>query len=129
MEDNSWTRKQWTRWKNLNPPISLNLNYKLKSDMKLIENVDPYTLQKEVFTENIDCFPKATYPGIISYFLFAPSPLPKEQLKAYKSLKSHIISCRKQDVGVKLFKNDMLLHGRASYTFFTLFNLYLKFSF
>ena len=108
----------------MNPPISLNLNYKLKSDMKLIENVDPYTLQKEVFTENIDCFPKATYPGIISYFLFAPSPLPKEQLKAYKSLKSHIISCRKQDVGVKLFKNDMLLHGRASYTFFTLFNLH-----
>ena len=115
----------------MNPPISLNLNYKLKSDMKLIENVDPYTLQKEVFTENIDCFPKATYPGIISYFLFAASPLPKEQLKAYKSLKSnnHFISPRKQDVGVKLFKNDMLLHGRASYTFFTLFNLYLKFSF
>ena len=109
--------------------LELQAKERYKEKVKLTENVDPYTLQKEVFTENIDCFPKATYPGIISFFLFAPSPLPKEQLKAYKSLKSHIISCRKQDVGVKLFKNDMLLHGRASYTFFTLFNLHLKFSF
>ena len=111
--------------------LELQAKERYKEKVKLTENVDPYTLQKEVFTENIDCFPKATYPGIISYFLFAASPLPKEQLKAYKSLKSnnHFISPRKQDVGVKLFKNDMLLHGRASYTFFTLFNLYLKFSF
>ena len=76
----------------------------------MIENVDLYTLQKEASTDNIDCFPKVTYPDIVNYFLFAPSPLTKEQLKAYKSL-----------VGVKFLKNNMLLHSRVSYTFFTLF--------
>ena len=89
----------------------------------MTENVDPYVLQKEAFTENIDCFPKVTYPHIVNYFLFAPSPLTKEQLKAYKSLESYnqFASGWMKDVWVKLFKNNMFLHGRVSYTFFALF--------
>ena len=59
-----------------------------KEKIKLTENVNSYTLQKEALTENIDSFPKVTYSDIVNYFLFAPSPLTKEQLKAYKSLKS-----------------------------------------
>ena len=90
-------------------------------------------MQKEAFTENIDCFPKVTYPDIVNYFLFAPSPLTKEQLKVYKSLESynHFVSGRVKDAAAKLFKNNMLLHSQVSYTFFTLFNfeLNLKFSF
>ena len=90
-----------------------------KEKTKLIENVDPYTLQKEAFTENIDYFPKVTYPDIVNFFLFAPSPLKKEQLKVYKSLESynHFVSGWVKDVGVKLFKNNMLLHGRVSYIY------------
>ena len=109
----------------LNPPISLILKAKerYKEKIKLIENVDwkdSYTLQKEAFTENIDGFPKVTYPIIGNYFLFAPRPLIKEQLKACKSLESynHFVSGWVKDVGVKLFKNNMLLHGQVSYTFF-----------
>ena len=87
--------------------------------------------QKEAFTENIDCFPKVTYPDIVNYSLFAPSPLLKEQLKMYETLElyNHFVSGWVKDVGVKLFKNNMLLHGRVSYKFFTLFNLYMKSSF
>ena len=75
-------------------------------------------------------FPKVTYPDIVNYFLFAPSPLTKEQWKVYKSLKSYsrFVSGWVKDVGVKLFKNSMLLQGRVNYTFFTSFNLYMKFS-
>ena len=93
-----------------------------KEKITLIENVDPYTLQKEAFTENTDCFPKVTYPDIVNYFQFAPSPLTEEQLKAYKSLESynHFVSGCVKYVVVKLFKNNMLLHGRVSYAFFTL---------
>ena len=39
-----------------------------KEKIKLIENVDPYTVQKEPFIENIDCFPKVIYPDIVNYF-------------------------------------------------------------
>ena len=103
--------------------LDLKAKERYKEKIKLIENVDPYTLQKEAFTENIDCFPKVTYPDIVNYFLFAPSPLTKEQLKAYKSLESYnqFVSGWVKDVGVKLFQNNILLHGRVSYTFFTLF--------
>ena len=87
--------------------------------------MDPHTLQKEAFTENVDCFPKVTYSDIVNHSLFAPSPLLKEQLKAYESLESykHFASGWVKDVGVKLFKNNI------HYTFFTLFNLYMKSSF
>ena len=79
----------------------------------------PYTLQKEAFTENIDCFSKVTHPDIVNYFLYAPSPLTKEQLKVYKSLEScnYFVCGWVKDVGVKLFKENMLLHGRVSYIY------------
>ena len=93
--------------------LDLKAKERYKVKIKLIENVDPYTLQKEAFTENIDCFPKVTYPDIVNYFLFAPSPLTKEQLKAYKNLRSynHFVSGWVKDVGLKFFKSNMLLHG------------------
>ena len=111
------------------PDLKAKERYKEK--LKLIENVDPYTLQKEAFKENIDCVPKVTYPDIVNCCLFASSPLTEEQLEAYKSLElyNHFVSGWVKDVGVKFFKNNMLLLGRVGHTFFTLFNLCMKFSF
>ena len=93
--------------------LDLKAKEQYEEKIKLIENVDPYTLQKEAFTANIDYFPKVTYPDIVNYFLFAASPSMKEQLKVYKSLESynHCVSGWVKDVGVKLFKNSMLLHS------------------
>ena len=39
-----------------------------------IENVDPYTLKKENLNFDTECFPKISYPDIVNYLLFAPSP-------------------------------------------------------
>ena len=47
--------------------LDLKAKERYKEKIKLIENVDPCTLQKEAFTENIDCFPKVTYPDIVTY--------------------------------------------------------------
>ena len=58
--------------------LGLKSKERYKEKIKLIENVDPYTLQKDAFTKNIDYFPKVTYPDIVNYFLFAPSSLMKE---------------------------------------------------
>ena len=56
---------------------------------------------------------------IVNYFLYAPSPLTKEQLKVYKSLEpcNYFVCGWVKDVGVKLFKENMLLHGRVSYIY------------
>ena len=113
--------QQQTRWE-----LDLKAKERYKEKIKLNENADLYTLQKEAFTESTDCFPKVTLPDIVNYFLFAPSPLTKEQLKAYKSLESfnQFVSGWMKDVRIKLIKNNMLLHGRVSYAFFTY--LYMK---
>ena len=46
----------------------------------------------------------------------------REQLNVYRSLESYnqFVSGWVKDVGVKLFKNNMLLQGQVSYAFFTL---------
>ena len=50
-----------------------------------IENVDPNTLKKENL--NFDtCFSKISYPDIVNYLLFPPSPVTAEELKCYKSM-------------------------------------------
>ena len=40
--------------------LDLKAKEQYEEKIKLIENVDPYTLQKEAFTANIDYFPKVT---------------------------------------------------------------------
>ena len=46
--------------------LGLKSKERYKEKIKLIENVDPYTLQKDAFTENIDYFPKVTHIQILS---------------------------------------------------------------
>ena len=83
--------------------------------ISFIENVDPYLVKKEDFSNDVESFPSVTYPHIVNYFLFAPSPLTKDQLKAYKALESYnqFVSGWVKDVGVKEFGNYVLLNGRV----------------
>ena len=54
----------------------------------LISNCDPYTVKKDEIMTEIENFPIISYPDIVNYFLFALSPLTKEELKAYKGPES-----------------------------------------
>ena len=50
----------------LNPPAKKRYCEKLK----LIDDIDPYAIDDENFTYNINCFPAMTYPDIVNYFVF-----------------------------------------------------------
>ena len=65
----------------------------------------------------IENFPSISYPDIVNYFLFALSPLTKEELKAYKGLESYnqFVSGWVKEVLVKEFSNGrVLVTGRVS---------------
>ena len=54
-----------------------------------IGDVDPYTLKKDDLSADIEHFPSVTYPDIVNYMLFAPSPMTSEELKCFKSLEAY----------------------------------------
>ena len=65
----------------------------------------------------IENFPSIIYPDIVNYFLFALSPLTKEELKAYEGLESYnqFVSGWFEEVLIKEFSNSRVLAtGRVS---------------
>ena len=85
--------------------------------ISMIDNLDPYSLKKDDFVYEKDFFPAISYPDIVNYLLFAPSPMTLEELKCYKSLESYnqFLCGWVKEVGVKLFENSIcLVFGRVS---------------
>ena len=65
----------------------------------------------------IENFPSVSYRDIVNYFLFAVSPLTKEELQACKGLESYnqFISGWVKEVLIKEFSNGrVLVTGRVS---------------
>ena len=58
---------------------------------QLIENKDPYiyTLSENEFSVDFGNFPSISYPDIINYLVFRPSPYSVDDIKAYKSLEAY----------------------------------------
>ena len=51
-----------------------------RQKISVVENIDPYILKKQDLTSDIKYFPSITYPDIVNYMLFAPSPVTNEEL-------------------------------------------------
>ena len=92
-----------------------------KEKIGIIKNLDPYTLKRKELNENIELYPAVTYPDMVNYFLFAPSPLTSDEIKCYKSLQSYnnFLQGWVQWIGVRQFaeKGISLLFGRVSIFF------------
>ena len=72
-----------------------------------IENVDPYCLKKENLNSDTECFPKISYPDIVT----------AEELKCYKSVEAYnYFLCEwVKEIAVKTFKDEScLILGRVS---------------
>ena len=69
---------------NLDPP-SLQ---RYKEKLIAIESIDPYLLEED-FSTCVDDLPDITYPDIVNYLVFHPSPYSAEDMKAYKSLEAY----------------------------------------
>ena len=82
-----------------------------------IENVDPYILKKENLNFNTECFPKISYPEIVNYLLFVPSPVTAEELKCYKSMEvySYFLYGWVKEIATKSFQDEScLILGKVS---------------
>ena len=57
--------------------------------IKLINNIDPYKIDKKDWSKDEDNLPAINYPDLIPCLLFTPSPFSKEELKAIKSTEAY----------------------------------------
>ena len=85
---------------------------------EVINGVDPYTISKSELCFDGNLFPSITYPDIANYFLFSPSPLTREELKAYKGLESYnfFVSGFVRDVGFKDIGDVCVITGRVKHS-------------
>ena len=85
----------------LDPPSRKRYNEKTE----LLDNKDPYTLSENEHSVDFDNFPSISYPDIVNYLVFRPSPYSADDVKAYKrSLEAYnqVIEGWVRDVKVNL---------------------------
>ena len=89
----------------LDPPSQKRYNEKTE----LIGNKDPYTLSENEFSVDFENFLSISYPDIINYLVFRPSPYSADDMKAYKSLEAYnqVIEGWVKDVKVNLNENGL----------------------
>lgn len=59
------------------------------SKLKIIDNVDPYSLGAYELTSNLSFLPTVSIMDMVNYLILTHSFYTGEQLKAYKSLKAY----------------------------------------
>ncbi|CAC5409061.1 unnamed protein product [Mytilus coruscus] len=57
--------------------------------LQLIDDEDPYEMTASMFSEDVKLLPKVTYPDIVNYLVFPPSPYTSDDLKSYKGLEAY----------------------------------------
>ena len=84
--------------------------------ISIIDGIDPYTLKKSQLSSEFENFPHITYPDIVNYLLFAPSPYSRGDLKKFRSLESynHFVCGWVRDVGMLLQNGKAIILGRVS---------------
>ena len=94
-----------SNYSTLDPPSPKRYDEKTE----LIENKDPYTSSENEFSVDFDNFPSISYPDIVNYLVFRPSPYSADDMKAYKSLETYnqVIEGWVRDVKVNLNENGL----------------------
>ena len=69
--------------------LAKNVRERYIEKLSKINFEDPYLINIEKTINDTDEHPSITYPDIVNYLLFAPSPYTAEQLKCFKSLEGY----------------------------------------
>ena len=118
-----WGSRKTKQWHTRLEPKT-KLRYKEKID--LISICDPFTIKEDEIITGIENFPNISYPDIVNYFMFALSPLTKEELKAYKELESYnqFVSWWVKELLIKEFSNGrVLVTGQVSIMYLAITSL------
>ena len=86
-----------------------------KEKLIAIENIDPYLLEKADFSTCVDNLPDITYPDIVNYLVFHPSPYSTEDMKAYKSLEAYnqVLEGWVRETGVYKISELKVIRGKV----------------
>ena len=57
--------------------------------LRVIDNVDPYTLPSGAWGKDEASFPAVSYPDIVNYLIFGKSFYSMDDMKAWKSLEAY----------------------------------------
>lgn len=79
--------------------------------LSLIGGLDPYAVSREAVICDVKAFPKITYPDIVNYLVFSPSPFTMDDMRAYKSLEAYnqFVCGWVRDLGVIVAKDDICI--------------------
>ena len=68
--------------------LSIEEKQRYEAKLSIVGGLYPYE-EKLCWSQNVDILPSVTYPDIVNYLLFTPSPYSADDLKAYKSLEAY----------------------------------------
>lgn len=93
--------------------------YSYLQKLKLIDNVDPFTLKLHDLDNSINGVPPVTNMDIVSYLVLTHSYYSKAQMKAYKSLQSYkyFESGFVVNAGTKIVNNFYILVGKVRFLY------------
>ncbi|XP_041349329.1 uncharacterized protein LOC121368656 [Gigantopelta aegis] len=57
--------------------------------LELIASEDPYEIAVSAWSEDVCLLPPVTYPDIVNYLVFSPSPYTSDDLKSFKGLEAY----------------------------------------
>ena len=79
-----------------------------KEKLSWIDGIDPYEISGDAIIHDVEAFPKVTYPDIVNYLLFNPSPFTLDDMRAYKSLEAYnqFVCGWVKELGVVWVKDD-----------------------
>ena len=60
-----------------------------KEKISIIGDQDPYEIHAESMSKDPEILPSISYPDIVNYLIFNPSPFTKDDFKAYKGLEAY----------------------------------------
>ena len=84
--------------------------------LKVIDNLDPYTMSADSFSADPTYLPAINYANIYTYLVNTPSPYTKDELECYKGLDAYtqFVSGWVRDVKATVVQNAHLVIGRVN---------------
>ena len=94
--------------------------------MKILSGDDPYEL--EGYSTDVNLLPSVTYPDIVNYLLFTPSPYTLDDLKCFKGTDAYKqwISGWVSGLSTALVQGKHVVRAKVTYTFFFALNVYYE---
>ena len=95
--------------------LSPEVQKRYKEKVDIIGGEDPNTVLKKDLSSDPEHFPHVTYPDIVNYLIFNPSPYTKDDLKSYKGLAAYnqFLQGWVREVGVKVYGENILVKAKV----------------